>query len=74
MAIELIKTERGFSLGEFEDTYNSSCSIQKSSNAETDCIWLGNNKGMRMHLDADLALELAEYLVRFARTGELSDG
>lgn len=71
MSIELKKTERGFSLGEFQDTYGSRCSIQKSSNAEINCIWLGNNKGVRMHLDADLALELAEYLIRFARTGEL---
>lgn len=38
---ELEKTERGFSLGKFEDQYGNKCSIQKSSVATKDCIWLG---------------------------------
>lgn len=34
-------TIRGFSLIEFEDDYNNECSLQKSSIATRDCIWLG---------------------------------
>jgi len=41
MNIEESKTERGFSLIKFEDTYGSPCSIQKSSLATADAIWLG---------------------------------
>ncbi len=39
--VEIGKTQRGFSLGEFEDQYGNKCSIQKSSIATRDCIWLG---------------------------------
>ena len=35
------KTERGFSINEFTDSYGESCSIQKSSAAMEDLIWLG---------------------------------
>jgi len=35
--------DRGFLLGEFEDRYGHKCSIQKSSLATEDCIWLGIN-------------------------------
>ena len=35
------KTGRGFSFVEFEDSYGKKCSIQKSSNAEGDYIWIG---------------------------------
>lgn len=35
------KTERGFGRGEFEDRNGEKCSIQKSSIATEDCIWLG---------------------------------
>jgi len=34
-------TYRGFSLGEFVDMYGARCSIQKSSLATEDAIWLG---------------------------------
>jgi hypothetical protein len=34
-------TSRGFGLYEFKDRYNNACSIQKSSLATEDCIWLG---------------------------------
>ena len=37
-------TERGFSLGTFKDDYGNECSIQKSSIATRDCIWLGINE------------------------------
>lgn len=35
------KTERGFAIFEFEDSYEEKCSLQKSSLATKDCIWLG---------------------------------
>lgn len=35
------KTARGFSLIEFKDFYDNPCSLQKSSQAFVDCIWLG---------------------------------
>lgn len=37
------KTERGFDLIEFKDSYEVECSIQKSSIATEDAIWLGVN-------------------------------
>ena len=39
MCIE--KTERGFAILRFEDSYGISCSLQKSSIATRDSIWLG---------------------------------
>jgi hypothetical protein len=38
------KTKRGFSISNFKDNRNNECSIQKSSNAEKECIWLGADK------------------------------
>lgn len=35
------KTNRGFDLIEFNDYYDEGCSIQKSSLATEDCIWIG---------------------------------
>jgi hypothetical protein len=39
--IKFDKTGRGFSIGEFTDFYDYPCSIQKSSLATEDAIWLG---------------------------------
>lgn len=41
MELETKKTERGFSKIIFKDSYNEDCSIQKSSSAMQDKIWLG---------------------------------
>lgn len=38
------KTNRGFSMIYFRDRMGTECSIQKSSLACTDAIWLGANK------------------------------
>jgi hypothetical protein len=38
------KTIRGFATAEFTDRYDVKCSIQKSSLATEDCIWLGVDK------------------------------
>lgn len=35
------KTPRGFGIINFIDRYNEKCSLQKSSIATEDCIWLG---------------------------------
>ena len=35
------KTDRGFGCYEFDDRYERSCTLQKSSLATEDCIWLG---------------------------------
>jgi hypothetical protein len=35
------KTNRGFELYEFTDKYGEKCSLQESSIATEDCIWLG---------------------------------
>lgn len=47
-------TSRGFAIGEFEDLYGEKCSIQKSSLATDDAIWLGidDAKPMIMAKDA----------------------
>lgn len=45
MRIKLKKTQRGFLRGEFKDLYGANCSIQKSSLATEDAIWLGLESG-----------------------------
>jgi hypothetical protein len=42
--MEINKTQRGFSLGKFKDSYGNDCSLQKSSAAMNDYIWLGIDK------------------------------
>ena len=39
--MKLEKTNRGFSIIKFKDRYKVECSIQKSSLASEDAIWLG---------------------------------
>lgn len=52
--IQINKTSRGFSVGKFTDLYGIECSIQKSSLATTDAIWLGvtNIEAKVLHGDA----------------------
>ncbi len=82
MAIKTKPTSRGFERGEFKDRYGAACSIQKSSLAEEDCIWLGcehetihdvtgEKCGARMHLTQELAADLWPMLKHFAETGNL---
>lgn len=73
--------DRGFLLGKFRDRYGVDCSIQKSSLATEDCIWLGCDHetvdpqghpcGARMHLTQAMAVDLVMHLQRFIETGEL---
>lgn len=39
-----ITTPRGFTWFNFKDSYDNKCSLSESSNAETDCVWLGITK------------------------------
>lgn len=75
-------TERGFARYDFKDRYNEECSIQKSSLADEDCLWLGCNHetihdklntpcGARMHLTQEMAAMLIPILDHFVKTGEL---
>ena len=81
MALDLKPTNRGFQRAEFLDRYGAKCSIQKSSLATEDAIWLGcehetlDDKGTpcgaRMHLTREMAAELLTPLAAFVATGEL---
>ena len=42
--MEIERNQRGFENGRFKDSYNNECSIQKSSAAMDDYIWLGIDK------------------------------
>jgi len=57
-------TNRGFPVLRFVDADGDACSIQDSSIAERDCIWLGRNDqtAARMHLTTDMAAEILERL------------
>lgn len=44
MTTEFRHTSRGFARIEFTDKYGVECSLQKSSVATEDCIWLGCNE------------------------------
>ena len=80
------KNERGFAYGEFDDFYGKKCSIQKSSLATRDAIWLGvSNTGprmgnysknrnveyWRMHLTKKEVKALLPVLQKFVETGEI---
>ena len=79
--IEWTNTSRGFRKGEFKDRYDITCSIQESSLATEECIWLGRADdqvyegggpaGSRMHLTREMAGQLAQILLKFSYTGEL---
>lgn len=80
MSLDLINTGRGFALAKFEDLYGTKCSIQKSSLATQDAIWLGVSttmdgaSGDRMHLSREQVADLLPLLQRFVQTGELAEG
>lgn len=43
MEVKLERTSRGFMRGEFIDFYGAQCSIQESSLADDNAIWIGIN-------------------------------
>lgn len=76
--MKLIKTSRGFAIAEFRDHNGESCSIQESSVATEDLIWLGrddvdSHTFGRMHLTQAMVAELLPLLTRFAETGRLAE-
>lgn len=81
--MEVTPTQRGFLRGQFKDRYGADCSIQKSSLATEDCIWLGCDHetvdqqgrpcGARMHLTQQMAAELIPMLQYFVETGDLPE-
>jgi hypothetical protein len=83
VTMEIKPTSRGFKRAEFVDLYGEQCSIQESSLATDDAIWLGCNEGKhhhvtgscmaRMHLNRAMAAELIPLLQHFVDTGYLPD-
>lgn len=71
-SLELTQTPRGFDFLEFQDRNNQKCTLQKSSCATEDAIWLGIHDEKRMHLTQEQVAALLPFLIRFAETGELS--
>ena len=69
--VKLEQTSRGFSIIRFEDRLNNECSLQKSSLADEDCIWLGVDE-YRMHLTRDMVAVLIPFLYNFVELGELT--
>lgn len=66
------KTERGFTIIEFDDDYGEPCSIQESSLMGEPCLWLGSNVD-RMHLNQELVEKLISILEGFMETGRLDE-
>lgn len=71
MKLELKTTPRGFSYAEWIDSKGMACSVQESSSAESDCIWLGLNDE-RMHLTQEQVAALLPLLCNFVVSGELN--
>lgn len=72
------QTERGFDFTAFTDMYRQKCSLQKSSLATEDAIWLGVDVDMkgkdvnqRMHLSQKMVKELLPFLRNFVKTGDI---
>ena len=49
-----MKTARGFEIKHFTDCYGKDCSIQESSSASEDCVWLGIHKADILVMAQDL--------------------
>ena len=74
MDLKVTPTDRGFLRGEFVDLYGANCSIQESSLATDNAIWLGVNgegAGRRMHLNQEQVAALLPFLTHFAEHGDL---
>ena len=81
--MKIIKLDRGFRCSEFIDLHGKVCSIQESSLATDNAIWLGCDAGThtksgdielclsRMHLSQEQVAELLPLLQHFVDTGEL---
>jgi hypothetical protein len=77
------ETKRGFIIYKFKDKYDSNCSLQQSSIADYEAVWLGSDEDQkkhsvtgellttRMHLDRKLARQIGLKLITFSETGEI---
>jgi hypothetical protein len=65
-------TARGFARYDFADSNGEPCSLQKSSVATDDLVWLGRDgERTRMHLTRAQVAELLPLLQAFVDTGEI---
>lgn len=76
--MDIEQTQRGFDICKFKDLYKQGCSLQRSSLATDDAIWLGvstdlNGKKVntRMHLDRRGVAALLPHLIEFVMSGNL---
>jgi hypothetical protein len=67
--MKIERTSHGFAIVKFTDRYGVDCSLQKSSLAFEDAIWLGTSE--RMHLTQDMVRDLLPLLTRFVETGDI---
>lgn len=65
------RTDRGLELVEFRDFYNHECSLQQSSLATTQALWLGKGD-QRMHLSVDQVKSLIDHLKAWVDTGSFA--
>lgn len=76
---KLERTDRGFAYIEFKDINGYDCSIQESSLATDNAIWLGCDQGIhvdgeccaRMHLNREKVAKLIPVLQYFVKHGVL---
>ena len=77
MRLKEIENDRGLTIYEFKDIYNSKCQLQDSSTACINCIWLGVHTDFEgrdctaMHLMQEQVKTLLPYLKAFVKKGEL---
>jgi len=62
--------DRGFYGFQFYDLYGENCTIQESSLADDEAIWLGVHES-RMHLNKKQVAKLIPYLLFFLKEGRL---
>lgn len=62
MNFNVSKTNRYFDIIEFEDMYGECCSIQTSSNAESEAVWVGITKVQPIIMAIDLDLNFGGWV------------
>ena len=70
--MKIKKTARGFERINFIDLHGSKCSLQQSSLATDEAIWLGVGSD-RMHLNKEMACELINHLCRWLVTNSFKN-
>lgn len=68
---ELQHTARGFGFFELTDSYGKEFTIQESSSAEQEKIWIGAGSD-RGHLTRDMVRQILPILQQFADTGQVA--